>query len=61
MEEEGEMRLMGREETSERERGWRYQCRLVIGSGDGSSERSTLWPESMVLVGGGKWVARGWI
>ncbi|KAE8126069.1 hypothetical protein FH972_020816 [Carpinus fangiana] len=24
-----------------------------------SSERSTLWPESMVLVDGGRWVARG--
>jgi hypothetical protein len=54
---------MGREETSERERerGWRYRCRLVVGSGDGSSERSTLWPESMVLVGGGRWEARGQI
>ena len=38
---------------------WRYQCRLVVESGDGSSERSTLWSESMVLVGGGRWVARG--
>jgi hypothetical protein len=33
--------------------------RLVVGSGDRSSELSTLWPKSMVLVGGGRWVAHG--
>jgi hypothetical protein len=42
---------------------WRYRCSLVVGSGDGSSERSTLWPKSMVLtvgvVGGDLRVAFG--
>ncbi|KAE8037267.1 hypothetical protein FH972_009868 [Carpinus fangiana] len=38
---------------------WRYRCRLVVGSGNGSSKRSTLLSESMVLMGGGWWVARG--
>jgi hypothetical protein len=33
----------------------------VVGYGDGLSKRSTLWLELMVLMGGGRWVACGWI
>ena len=38
---------------------WRYRCSLVVESRDGLSKRSTLWLESTVHVGGGRWVACG--